>query len=61
MSREREVQESCRFGVQKCKQIIMDSIPTDGEMFQYEGVEGYFRKLRRQKEAQEYGLTFDPM
>lgn len=60
MSREREVVESCKFGVQKCRQIIVDNIPAHGEMFQFEGVEAYFKKLRKNAEK-ETGLLFDPM
>ena len=39
----------------------MDSIPNNSDVFQFEGAEDYFSKMRRMTEARQFGLFFDPL
>ena len=52
---------SCRFGMGKCRQIILDSLPVTEKTFGGSGIDGFFRRLRRQYEAEEFNKTYDPM
>ena len=45
----------------KCRQIILDSLPVNEKTFGGTGIDGFFRRLRRQYEAEEFNKTYDPM
>ena len=60
-AKEKEMYNTCRRGISNCHRIISDIIPMRKDIFKSEGIESYFRKLRRMTEAKQFGLSYDPL
>ena len=56
-SRDREQTEIFRLGVQKCKKIIYDCVPSNQEIFKGDGIDILFKMLRNIYEGREVGIT----
>ena len=56
-SRDREQTEIFRLGVQKCKKIIYDCVPSNQEIFKGDGIDILFKMLRNIYEGREIGIT----
>lgn len=60
VSRDKEMTEICRLGVQKCKKIIQDCIPQNGTAFKTDGIEMLYKMLRKMNDMQEWGPEYVP-
>ena len=56
-SRDREQTEIFRLGVQKCRKIIYDCVPSNPHLFEADGVEVLFKILRQVYEGREIGIA----